>query len=58
MIATPEVDDKEWRINAHSMVGSESCSLAKKCKRLYDEEERVNGVTGHHRHKKREENIN
>ena len=55
MIGTPEIDDKESRINAHLMVGYESCSLAKECKRLYDEEERVNDVTGHHKHKKREE---
>ena len=55
MIGTPEADDKESRMNTHPMVGSSSCSLAKECKRLCDEEERVNGVTGYRKHKKRED---
>ena len=36
MIGTPEADDKESRINVHSMVGFASCNLAKECKRLWD----------------------
>ena len=55
MIATPEADDKESRMNAHSMIGSASCSLAKECKRLCDDEVRVNGVKGYRKHKKRED---
>ena len=54
-IGTPEANIKESRMNVHSMVDSESCSLAKECKRLCDEEERVNGVTGYRKHKKRED---
>ena len=46
---------KESRMNVHSMVDSESCSLAKECKRLCDDEERVNGVPGYRKHKKRED---
>ena len=42
-------------MNAHPIVGSESCSLAKECKRLCDDEARVNGVKGHIKHKKRED---
>ena len=37
----PEADDKESRMNAHSMMGSASCSLAKECKRLCDDEVRL-----------------
>ena len=29
MIGTPEAGNKKCRMNAHSMVGSASCSLAK-----------------------------
>ena len=47
MICTPEADDKESRMNDHS--------LAKAFKRLYDKEERSNGVKGHSKHKKRED---
>ena len=42
-------------MNAHSMIGSSSCSLAKECKRLCDDEVRVNGVKGYRKHKKRED---
>ena len=56
MIRTLEANDKESRINTHSMVGSASLSLAKECKLLCDEEERVNGVRGHRKYKKRENN--
>ena len=56
MIGTPEADDKESRMNTDSLVGSTSCSLAKEYKRLCDDEERFKGVTGHHKHKKREGN--
>ena len=55
MIGTPEADDKESRMNAHSMIGSSSCSLAKECKCLYDDEVRVNGVKGYRKHNKRED---
>ena len=55
IIGTPEADDKEPRINAHPMVASESCGLAKECKCLFDEEVRVNGLKGHRKHKKRED---
>ena len=54
MIGTPEADDKESRMNDHSTVGSASCSLTKKYKRLYDDEVRVNGAKGHNKYKKRE----
>ena len=50
MICTPEADDKESRMNDHS--------LAKAFKRLYDKEERSNGVKGHSKHKKREDTQN
>ena len=43
-------------MNTHSMVGSASCNLAKEYKRLCDDEERVNGVTGYRKHKKIEDN--
>ena len=46
MIGTPEVDDKQSRMNTYSMVGSASFNLAKECKRLCDDETRVNGVKG------------
>ena len=53
MIGTPEADDKAWRMNVHLMVGSSSCSLTKECKRLCDDEVRINGVKGYSKHKKR-----
>ena len=56
MVGTPEADDKESGINAHLMVGSSDCSLAKECKHLCDDKERVNGVIGNRKHKKREDN--
>ena len=55
MIGTPEADDKESRMNAHSMIGSASCSLAKACKRLCDEDVRINCVKKYRKHKKRED---
>ena len=56
MIRTLEANDKESRINTHSMVGSASCSLAKEYKRLCGDEDRVNGAKGHSKHKKRRDN--
>ena len=38
------------------MLNDTSCNLAKECKRLWDDKERGNGVTGHRKHKKREDN--
>ena len=58
IIGIPEADDKESRMNTHSFVGFASCSLAKECKHLCDDEERVNSVTGHRKHEKREDNHN
>ena len=55
MIGTPEADNKESRINAYSMVSSASCSLAKECKRLCDEDVIINGVNVHRKHKKRKD---
>ena len=52
MIGTPEADDKESRMNVHSIVGSASYSLAKECKLLCGDEVRVNGVKEHRKHKK------
>ena len=52
MIGTPETGDKESGMNAYSTVYSASCSLAKECKHLYDDEERVNDVMGHRNRKK------
>ena len=43
-------------MNAHSMVGSASCSMAKDCKSLYDNEKRVNSFIGYRKHKKKEDN--
>ena len=55
MIGTPEADVKELRMNAHLMICFASCILAKECKRLCHEEERVNCVNGYRKHKKRED---
>ena len=52
MIGTPETGDKESGMNDHSTVDSASCSLAKECTHLYDDEERVNDVTTHRNRKK------
>ena len=52
MIGTPETGDKESGMNAHSTVDSASCSLARECKHVYDDEERFNDVTGHRNRKK------
>ena len=51
-IGTPEANDKESRMNDHSMVGSVSCTLAKECKRLCGDEVRGDGVKGHRKHEK------
>ena len=55
MIGTPDADDKESRMNAHSMIGSANCSLAKEFKRLCDDEERVNCMKRYRKHKKIED---
>ena len=39
-------------MNAHLMIGSASYSLAKECKRLCDNEVRVNDVKGHRKNQK------
>ena len=57
MIGTLETIDKASRMNTHSIVGSVSCSLAKEYKPLCDEDERVNGVKRHRKHKKREHKL-
>ena len=53
MIGTPETNDKASRMNTHSIVGSANYNLAKEYKPLCDEDERVNGVKRHRKHKKR-----
>ena len=55
MIGIPEVNGKESRMSAHSMVGSTSCSLAKERKGVCNDEVRVNGVNIHRKHKKIED---
>ena len=57
MTGTPEADDSESRINAHSMVGSASCSLTEEYKRLTDDGVRINDVKLCRYYKKKEENI-
>ena len=52
MIGTLEADDSESRINTNSMVCNISCSLAKECKRLCEDEIRINGVKSHRKLKK------
>ena len=42
-------------MNAPSMIGSASCSLARECKHLCDDDVRVNIVKGYCKHKKRED---
>ena len=44
MIGTPAADDSESKMNTHSIVDFANCSLAKECKRLYDDEVKINGV--------------
>ena len=56
MISTPEADNSKQRMNTNSMVGNISCSLAKECKRLCDDEERINNVKSYIKSKKREGN--
>ena len=58
MIGSPEVDDKESKMNAHSMVGHVSCSLTKECKGLCDDKIKVNGVKEHSKYKKKENTQN
>lgn len=57
MIVTPEADDSDSKINAHSMVGSICFILAKECKKLCEDNDRINDVKGHSKHKKKEGNI-
>ena len=42
-------------MNTHSIIGTVSCSLAKACKRLCNDEVIVNDGKGHSKHKKRED---
>ena len=56
MIGTPEVDNSESRINAHSIAGFISYSLAKEYKCLCEDEERINVAKSHSKYKKREGN--
>ena len=56
IIGSPESDDCEKRMNANSMVGFTSCSLDKECKRLYEDEIRINCVKSYSKCKKREGN--
>ena len=56
MIGTLEVNDSESRINAHLMVGSTSCSLAKEFKYLSEDKEKINIVKECVKYKKREGN--
>ena len=43
-------------MNNNSMLGNISCSLAKECKRLCDDEEKINNVKSYIKFKKREGN--
>ena len=56
IIGILEADDSEKRMHTNSMVGNTSCSLAKECKRLYEDEIKINSVKSHSKSKKREEN--
>ena len=56
VICIPEADNSKSRINANSMVGSTSFSLAKECKRLRKDEKRINDMKSHSKFKKREGN--
>ena len=58
MIGIPKVDDSEKRMKANSMVGNTSCSLTKECKRLCEDDIRINGVKSYRKYKKRERNAN
>ena len=53
MIGTPEVDNSESRINAHSIAGFISYSLAKEYKCLCEDEERINVGKSHSKYEKR-----
>ena len=57
MIGTLEIDDSESRMNTNSILDSTSCSLAKECKRLCEDEIRINCVKSQIKYKNREENI-
>ena len=54
MIGTLEVNDRVFFINANSMVGNISFSLAKEYKRLCNDEIRINGVKSYIKSKNRE----
>ena len=53
MIGIPKVDDSVKRMKANSMVGNTSCSLTKECKRLCEDDIRINGVKSHNRREKK-----
>ena len=55
MIGIPETDGSESIMNAYSMVGSASYSMFAECKRLYDNEVRINDVKSCSKYKGREE---
>ena len=44
IIGILEADDSEKRMHANSMVGNTSCSLAKECTDLCEDEIRINGM--------------
>ena len=46
MIGTPEADNYEERIKAHSMVKTAPTSLAEECQMLCASQDHVNGVKG------------
>ena len=54
MVGTPEADDCNKRMLAHSMIGNAHYSSAKEYKRLYGISGRDNGAKGHSKYKKRE----
>ena len=47
ILDTPKVDDSKSRMNNHSIVGISSCSLTNVCKRLCEDNVRVNGIKGY-----------
>jgi hypothetical protein len=55
MIGTPESNDSQKRMEAHSMTETASLSLAEECARLCSRRERAEGVKGDVKLKKREE---
>lgn len=56
MIDTTEVDNRKSRMNIHSIIGISSCNLFKECKRLCEDNERVNSVKVYGKNKKWEAN--